>query len=183
MGRGVEYGIPTTVFVVSSSPLAPLPSLSLLTKTSFSSLDYLTHMRACTHTHTHTHMCTRFWKLLQYLTYPFARRDVIDSLRLYFSHWDRKHGALHRGRRDVVHLGRNTRVTRRGNTCHFIYLFKIYTSIFGHAESFLLCGLFSSDGSRRLLLSCGAGASHFGGFSGCRAPALEHRLSKLWLMG
>ena len=36
--------------------------------------------------------------------------------------------------------------------------------------------LFSSDGARRLLTSCGAGASRFGGFSCCRAPALEHRL-------
>ena len=60
MGRGVKYGIPTIVFVVSSSPLVPLPSLFLHTKTSFSSLDYLS---MCTLTHTHT--CMRLWQLLQ----------------------------------------------------------------------------------------------------------------------
>ena len=47
----------------------------------------------------------------------------------------------------------------------FIYLF-------GRAGSWLLCGLFSSCGEWGLLSSCGARASHRGGFSCCREWAL-----------
>ena len=63
--------------------------------------------------------------------------------------------------------------------------------IFGCAGSSLLRGLFSSSGEQGLLSSCGAQASHCGGFSGCTAQAralgawaqshsslaLEHKLS------
>ena len=49
----------------------------------------------------------------------------------------------------------------------FIYLF-----VFGCAGSSLLHRLFSSCGEPGLLPSCGARASHCGGFSCCRAQAL-----------
>ena len=50
----------------------------------------------------------------------------------------------------------------------FIYLF-----IFGRAGPSLLHRLFSSRGERRLLSRFGVWASHYGGFSCCRAWALD----------
>ena len=44
---------------------------------------------------------------------------------------------------------------------------------FGHAESSLLHGIFCSCGDWGLLSSCGAWASHCGGFSCCGSWALE----------
>ena len=49
--------------------------------------------------------------------------------------------------------------------------------IFACTRSSLLSGLFYSWGEQGLLSSCGAQASHCGGFSCGRAWALEHRLS------
>ena len=46
--------------------------------------------------------------------------------------------------------------------------------IFVCAGSSLLCALFSSWGELGLLFTCGARASHCGGFSCCRARALGH---------
>ena len=46
--------------------------------------------------------------------------------------------------------------------------------IFGHAGSLLPPALFSSCGEWGPLSSCGARASHWDGFSCCRAQALEH---------
>ena len=48
----------------------------------------------------------------------------------------------------------------------------IYSFIFGSAGSLSLHGRFFSCGERRLLSSCGVQASHFSGFSCCRAWAL-----------
>ena len=52
--------------------------------------------------------------------------------------------------------------------------FKFYFFIFGCAGSSLLHRLFSSSGEWGLLSSCGALASHCGGFSCCRAWTLGH---------
>ena len=48
---------------------------------------------------------------------------------------------------------------------------------FGSAGTLLLFGLLSSHGEWGLLSSCGAQASHCGGFSGCRAGALGTQAS------
>ena len=54
---------------------------------------------------------------------------------------------------------------------------------YGCIGSSLLQGLFSSCSKLELLCSCSAQASHWSGFSCCRAPALEHRFSSCgaWL--
>ena len=57
---------------------------------------------------------------------------------------------------------------------------KIYLLTFGCAGSSWLCGISSSCWERRLLCSGGAQPCHWGGFSCCRAQALELRLSSLW---
>ena len=49
--------------------------------------------------------------------------------------------------------------------------------IFGCVGSSFLCWLFSSGSEQGLHPSCGAKASQCGGFSSCRAQALEHRLN------
>ena len=54
----------------------------------------------------------------------------------------------------------------------FIYLLILF--IFGYAGSSLQWGLFSSGGKRELLSSCGAWASHCGGFSSYKAQGLGH---------
>ena len=51
-------------------------------------------------------------------------------------------------------------------------ILKNYLFIFGCAGSFLLCGLFSSFSKKRILSSCSAQASHWDGFSHCRAQSL-----------
>ena len=55
---------------------------------------------------------------------------------------------------------------------HFFFLLKMILFIFGCAGSSLLRGLFSSCSKQGLLSSC-VRASHFRGFSYCRADALE----------
>ena len=54
------------------------------------------------------------------------------------------------------------------------FFFNFVFFILGCAGSLLLQGLFSSCGEQRLLSSDGAQASHWGGFSCCRAQALGH---------
>ena len=64
----------------------------------------------------------------------------------------------------------NSRLTRKGSSFKTSFLSFF---IFGYTGSSLLCGLFSSYGKRGLLSSCGARASHYGGFSCCGAQAQE----------
>jgi len=49
------------------------------------------------------------------------------------------------------------------------YALCVCVCVCGCAVSSLLCGLFSNCGRLRLLSSSGARASHFGGFSCCKA--------------
>ena len=57
---------------------------------------------------------------------------------------------------------------------HFILLKNIFLIHFGCTGCLLLHRLFSSCGEWQLLSSCGAQASHCGGFSCCRARVLGH---------
>ena len=62
----------------------------------------------------------------------------------------------------------------------FCSLLKIYLFIYLFLSVLGLCcckWAFSGCGTQGLLSSCGAQASHYSGFSCCRAAALEHRLS------